>query len=1061
MSAALLVTGGQALGDSNIGADVELICPCTFESASSSSVVAGFGVINRTPSTSGELRLEIYAHTEENYRDASTPQRVGDLLLTTGLAGSNSITSSEVQVSLRSPTPGDYYVTLVLLEDMTTVDQSRTDGLVTFAGDLATTSANTGLYFVGDPSISVAGTTLTLDLPGLGNSGTVDYSVPVQVIATDTPRLEGVYQVVATYPDLIELESKQKSAADNVGLEFTDPGAGFPFYHVLVPDEEFDHLVHTVQSSETFNTLSFTETNIDYLTDSDGDGVADANERLMGTNESSAASKPGDSVIDVLTVFNASVASDNGGDPTARIDQLFTVANQALTNSNTGMQVRVVGYEQLGFSDAASPSTLLTQANNGAGVFSNLQQLRTNVGADLVVIFQAKTAVGDCEAASQGGYPTQGHMARKDHISVSVIDPEDCDDLTMIHGIGHNMGLRHSFEQNESGTFLWSRGHGAGRSFATVMTYAADFDLFERVPYFSNPTVNLCDGQPCGVAVGSPQAANAAASLQAVRFQVARFSPTVVVPGSPPPPTGSGSGGGGSPGAEEPLPSDPNESVDTDGDGTDDNADRDDDNDGMPDRYEVFAGHDPLVDDADEVGNNNGMTNLEVYLALPKSNQYLQNTTASPNIARLHIVNTSENAQRFTGTIFDKSGDRLGDAYQSLGPEVPPKGRLILDSSDFESLFSIESWKGPAMVEVLGTDSFSLMSKLVSRSGLISNTNCVSENRVLNIERYNPDNVTYVRLINTTENTMGSIKGTLYDSSGNVVGSADTELVSSLLPKEMVWINIRQFEQLFGQQWDGEAMLEVTETEGLKLLNLNLINGETFFNFSCLERGSESEPGRVYLQTSTTGPNLSMTHIVNTGQTSQQFTATMYNKEGEQLGAANQVLGNAASRGRVIVSTADLEEIFGVSPWKGPSMLEISGSASFELMTKQTSRSGLVSNVNCVRQNQVHNIEGMDSSAVTYIRFINTSDTAINNVTGTLYDSNGNRVGPPGQTLLATIASKEQVFINRNNLIDIFDGAWNGEVMLEVESDDALRLLNLNFINSETFFNFSCYEASN
>ncbi len=39
-------------------------------------------------------------------------------------------------------------------------------------------------------------------------------------------------------------------------------------------------------------------------------------------------------------------------------------------------------------------------------------------------------------------------------------------------------------------------------------------------------------------------------------------------------------------------------------------------------------------------------------------------------------------------------------------------------------------------------------------------------------------------------------------------------------------------------------------------------------------------------------------------------------------------------------------------------MLEVSGTDTFELMTKQTSSSGLVSNVNCVRQNQVHNIEG-------------------------------------------------------------------------------------------------------
>ena len=49
--------------------------------------------------------------------------------------------------------------------------------------------------------------------------------------------------------------------------------------------------------------------------------------------------------------------------------------------------------------------------------------------------------------------------------------------------------------------------------------------------------------------------------------------------------------------------------------------------------------------------------------------------------------------------------------------------------------------------------------------------------------------------------------------------------------------------------------------------------------------------------------------------------------------------------------------------------------------------------------------------------------------------------------------------MNRNDLTDIF-GAWNGEAVLTVDGGDDLRLLNLNFINSETFFNFSCYEET-
>jgi hypothetical protein len=45
-------------------------------------------------------------------------------------------------------------------------------------------------------------------------------------------------------------------------------------------------------------------------------------------------------------------------------------------------------------------------------------------------------------------------------------------------------------------------------------------------------------------------------------------------------------------------------------------------------------------------------------------------------------------------------------------------------------------------------------------------------------------------------------------------------------------------------------------------------------------------------------------------------------------------------------------------------------------------------------------------------------------------------------------------------LSDIFGDTWNGTASLKINNADTkLRLLNLNFINSETFFNFSYYET--
>jgi len=63
------------------------------------------------------------------------------------------------------------------------------------------------------------------------------------------------------------------------------------------------------------------------------------------------------------------------------------------------------------------------------------------------------------------------------------------------------------------------------------------------------------------------------------------------------------------------FPDDPQEGLDTDGDGIGNNADPDDDNDGMPDEWEVTYGLNPVVDDADDDMDGDGLSNIEEYWA--------------------------------------------------------------------------------------------------------------------------------------------------------------------------------------------------------------------------------------------------------------------------------------------------------------------------------------------------------------------------------------------------------------------------------------------------------------
>jgi hypothetical protein len=221
--------------------------------------------------------------------------------------------------------------------------------------------------------------------------------------------------------------------------------------------------------------------------------------------------------------------------------------------------------------------------------------------------------------------------------------------------------------------------------------------------------------------------------------------------------------------------------------------------------------------------------------------------------------------------------------------------------------------------------------------------------------------------------------------------------------------------------------------------------------------------GRAYHMTASTSPNLSEVHILNTSDSSLSFTGTLYHKSGNQLGDSNVALheGTVAPQGRLKLFSADLEQRFSELPWTGPAVLDVVSSDQFELMIK-LSRNGRVTNTNCVRTNNVHNIEGTDSPDVTYVRFINTGFSTLSDIRGTLYDDNGEPIGQSNAQFFASLAPREAIFLNRNSISNIVGQAWSGEASLVLtEEHEDLRLMNLNYVNDEIFFNFSCYEASN
>ncbi|WIH05953.1 hypothetical protein KHF85_05710 [Xanthomonas translucens pv. graminis] len=225
-----------------------------------------------------------------------------------------------------------------------------------------------------------------------------------------------------------------------------------------------------------------------------------------------AASATTPPVVDVLVGYTPGLVSELGSVDAVntRINYLVAVTNQAYLDSQVNGRLRLVGTQQVNYTDFSTDDAALKDmtAASGTSPLAALHSTRETVGADLVALLRPlRKEQAACGIAWLNGGGLQSYTVNMSAYGYATIgdgfneeDTSYCEDTDFAHEIGHNLGLAHDkADTSEPGAFTYAYGWRQTLdegSFNTIMAYPADDQV--RAPYFANPRITLCNDNPCG-----------------------------------------------------------------------------------------------------------------------------------------------------------------------------------------------------------------------------------------------------------------------------------------------------------------------------------------------------------------------------------------------------------------------------------------------------------------------------------------------------------------------------------------------------------------------------------
>ena len=211
-----------------------------------------------------------------------------------------------------------------------------------------------------------------------------------------------------------------------------------------------------------------------------------------------AAATSTNTIVDLLVVYTSTARVKQGGK--AAMNALITLgvdlANQAYSNSQIAMQLRLVRAAEIAYTETGNISTDLSRLQRTTdGFMDSVHQLRNQYKADLVALI-VDNGGAYCGIAY---VMANGPRASFANYAFSVTDRDCVANNTLTHELGHNMGNAHDRASGGTGVFAYSYGYrDTVGKFRTIMAYPCPTVSCPRVKYFSNPKI-VINGRPTGI----------------------------------------------------------------------------------------------------------------------------------------------------------------------------------------------------------------------------------------------------------------------------------------------------------------------------------------------------------------------------------------------------------------------------------------------------------------------------------------------------------------------------------------------------------------------------------